>query len=76
MKFCLFFLTQLHNFKAEEGKHTDHKDNKPWQNSRDKLFYMHHSALLTLKGKCTMAELASINRIQYKKGACMHTQLI
>jgi len=32
--------------------------------------------IITKQGKCTMAELASINRIQYKKGAFMHTQLI
>jgi len=41
MKFCLLFLIKLCNFKAEDGKHTDHKDNKPWQKSREML----HSAL-------------------------------
>ena len=67
MKFCLLFLIKLCNFKAEEGKHTDHKGNKPWQTSRDMLCYTLHSALITLLRKCTMAELASINTIQLKK---------
>jgi len=45
MKFCLLFLIELCKFKAEEGKHTDHKDNKSWQKSRDMLRYTLQSAL-------------------------------
>jgi len=42
--FCLLFLIKLCNFKAEKRKHTHHKDNKPWQKSRDMLCYTLHSA--------------------------------